>query len=485
MSMSNHESSVYISLSGNQVLSALCRTCDGRWTIDLNTCLANVDGRFEWGGHRFSHTAKHVTLKDNRTLSAYLKRKNGSWSEKPEEVDLIEHITNKNGALRNCQHVREQQQDQDLSVAPSFLEKLNAVSEVLRNQQIAAKNSGFELDFISTLNSCLMLQELEVAFLRLRKLVGVISGEFDQDGEEDADADADAGMRKRADAEAAVRPMIKAFEKVRGKGDKSLAAVSRICGVTTEYETTNLPILRNDVESLRAEIDAKAKGAQVSVETMQEAVTTCAAELASTQEALNNVKSIKYKTNSVETLIKHAGWILLPIGLGMTLPLTATPLAEKIAATEQKLHDLTARHTSKQQELDTLKLTESTSALALRACKDLASQFTTLETNVVRLKTKAELAREGITTTLATAEILESLSREIEDKASMLEYKVCKKDYAAHVVRVLDEGLAGFAVVGDVNELLEQLLAGDDARGSVKELNAEIEAVKRKLEVVA
>jgi len=59
--------------------------------------------------------------------------------------------------------------------------------------------------------------------------MGVISGEFDQGGEEEEDSE--AGRRKRAEAEAAVRPMIKAFEKVRGAGDRSLAAVSRICGV--------------------------------------------------------------------------------------------------------------------------------------------------------------------------------------------------------------------------------------------------------------
>ena len=252
MAMSYHKSSVYISLSGNQVLSALCRTCDGEWirsTIDLNTVLGNRDGmgttlttflflfhrkltrtqgRFEWGGAKFSQTAKHVTLKDNRTLSAYLKRQDGSWSEKPIEVNLTEHITNHDGALRNCQHAPEQP-GQEPSAAPNFLEKLDAVSGLLRTQQIAAKNSGFELDFINTSNNRLMLEEMEVAFLRLRKLMGVISGEFDLEGGEEEDSE--AGRRKRVEAEAAVRPMIKAFEKVRSAGDRSLAAVSRICGV--------------------------------------------------------------------------------------------------------------------------------------------------------------------------------------------------------------------------------------------------------------
>ena len=143
-------------------------------------------------------------------------------------MNLTEHITNHDGALRNCQHVPENQ-DPEPSAAPNFLEKLDAVSGLLRTQQIAAKNSGFELEFISTSNNRLMLEEMEVAFLRLRKLKCVISGEFDQEGEEEEDSG--AGKRRRAQAEAAVRPMIKAFEKVRGADDKSLAAVSRICGV--------------------------------------------------------------------------------------------------------------------------------------------------------------------------------------------------------------------------------------------------------------
>ena len=191
--------------------------------------LTRTQGRFEWGGAKFSQTAKHVTLKDNRTLSAYLKRQDGSWSEKPIEVNLTEHITNHDGALRNCQHAPEQEGQEPSAAAPNFLEKLDAVSGLLRTQQIAAKNSGFELDFINTSNNRLMLEEMEVAFLRLRKLMGVISGEFDLEGGEEEDSE--AGRRKRAEAEAAVRPMIKAFEKVRSAGDRSLAAVSRICGV--------------------------------------------------------------------------------------------------------------------------------------------------------------------------------------------------------------------------------------------------------------
>ena len=87
----------------------------------------------------------------------------------------------------------------------------------------------------------------------------------------------------------------------------------------------------------------------------------------------------------------------------MTLPLTATPLTDKISAAEEKLKELTAQQTEKRQELDKLKLQEPKPSLTLRACEDLTVQFAAPEDDVPRPKTKAELARESITSTLSTA----------------------------------------------------------------------------------
>jgi hypothetical protein len=100
---------------------------------------------------------------------------------------------------------------------------------VLRSQQIAAKNSAFELEFITSSNNRLGLQELEVAFLRVGKLAAAIGGEFDGEGDE--------AERKRSAAEAVLRPMIRAFEKVKVKAEKSLAGVTRICGVVSLPES--------------------------------------------------------------------------------------------------------------------------------------------------------------------------------------------------------------------------------------------------------
>jgi len=50
----------------------------------------------------------------------------------------------------------------------------------------------------------------------------------------------------------------------------------------------------------------------------------------------------------------------------------------------------------------------------------------------------------------------------MEDKASMLEYKVSKKDYGVCITRVLDQASPGLAAVGNVSVALAELRAGDD-----------------------
>jgi len=57
------------------------------------------------------------------------------------------------------------------------------------------------------------------------------------------------------------------------------------------------------VETLRGEIDLQVKDAQASLETLQESVATCTAEVESTQKALGNAKSTGDKAHSMETLV--------------------------------------------------------------------------------------------------------------------------------------------------------------------------------------
>jgi len=279
--------------------------------------------------------------------------------------------------------------------------------------------------------------------------------------------------------------MIRAFEKVKARADKSLEGVSRICNVTSEYETTNIPVLKRDVEDLRNDVVLQVRGAQVSLSTLQEAIATAAADLEASQQALKDARSVKEKANSMETLIKHAGWVLLPIGLGLNFPIIDTPLCDAIKASEHKIASLLSLQESHKKDLDALLLQESEFNLALRACDDLTDQFGALVADVERLKAKAELARAATAATAAIAEKLGGMASDLEDKAAMAEYKVTKREYAAHIVTLLDEALPQFAAVGDVAEVLRDLEKGDDEKEAVKSLNMEIEVVRRKLEIVA
>lgn len=169
----------------------------------------------------------------------------------------------------------------------------------------------------------------------------------------------------------------------------------------------------------------------------------------------------------------------------MNFPIIDTPLCDAIKAAEHKIASLVSLQESHKKDLDALLLQESEFNLALRACDDLTAQFDALVIDVERLKTKAELARAATAATAAVAEKLGGMASDLEDKAAMAEYKVTKRDYATHIVTLLDEALPQFAAVGDVSEVLQDLEKGDDESGSVKSLNMEIEVLKRKLEIVA
>lgn len=173
-------------------------------------------GSFEWGGSDFGASARNVELQDGKVLSAHLKRKDGSWTESPVAVNLTEHITNDDGILR-----RSDQADVAM-IAPDVCEKLDAVGGLIRNQQAVIDNGAFQLEFITAANQRMVLQELEVAFLRLGKLAACIRGEFDEEQQ-------DGGV-PQSNPDAVLRPMIRSFENVSTKTDKALGLVEKIFG---------------------------------------------------------------------------------------------------------------------------------------------------------------------------------------------------------------------------------------------------------------
>lgn len=129
-------------------------------------------------------------------------------------VNLADHITNHNGALRHSDQA-------DVAIiAPDACEKLDAVGGVIRNQQAAADNRAFQLEYITAANQRTVFQELEVAFLRLDKLATCIKGEFDEEQK--------GGGVPQSNPDAVLRPMIRLFENVSTKTEKSLGLVEKI-----------------------------------------------------------------------------------------------------------------------------------------------------------------------------------------------------------------------------------------------------------------
>ncbi len=89
-----------ITVDQNAVLSATCTDLKGNprnSSLDLNGCIGNIDGFFEWGGNSVSHSAQDLKMIDN-TLMGQLQKYDQSWV--PASINLDEHIRNDNGVLK-------------------------------------------------------------------------------------------------------------------------------------------------------------------------------------------------------------------------------------------------------------------------------------------------------------------------------------------------------------------------------------------------
>ncbi|QRV93568.1 CVNH domain protein [Ceratobasidium sp. AG-Ba] len=101
--MSFSRNSRNIHLEGDATLVAECERAGGRGfansTLNLNTCLGNIDGSFKWGQTDYSLTALNVRL-EGTVLKARLQRAESAAEFKESQVNLDDHIENHNGQLR-------------------------------------------------------------------------------------------------------------------------------------------------------------------------------------------------------------------------------------------------------------------------------------------------------------------------------------------------------------------------------------------------
>jgi hypothetical protein len=93
------KSSKQVALRDERFLVAKCFSPDGELidaSIDLNTCLGNLDGEFKVGDRDFILSARDIRL-DGKNLTAALRRENGSYVH--DSVNLDAFITNDCGKL--------------------------------------------------------------------------------------------------------------------------------------------------------------------------------------------------------------------------------------------------------------------------------------------------------------------------------------------------------------------------------------------------
>lgn len=161
------------------------------------------------------------------------------------------------------------------------------------------------------------------------------------------------------------------------------------------------------------------------------------------------------------------------------------PLSEAIKDTERRIQQDEEAKVKQQTILD--KLTKQEASLRVTLCMHdaLVSQLTNLSVTITDLQSRAESVKGTIGSTKILADSLANMARDLEDKGAMMDYQVSKKEYATHVVCVLDMALPQFTAVGEVEGVLLVLEEGDDEKGTIKEgLKNEIAIVRKKLELV-
>ncbi|TQV90940.1 Cyanovirin-N [Cordyceps javanica] len=102
--MSFHTSSSNIRVDDGHILRASVRNGNGEDVeseLDLNTCLGNSNGRFEWGGRDFSGSAENITfsVEGDAQVPILRARLRGGDDSSDADVNLAERIGNDNGSL--------------------------------------------------------------------------------------------------------------------------------------------------------------------------------------------------------------------------------------------------------------------------------------------------------------------------------------------------------------------------------------------------
>ncbi|KAF4978069.1 hypothetical protein FZEAL_5495 [Fusarium zealandicum] len=104
--MTFHESAQDITVKDGHILKAQLENGDGEFVdaeLDLNTCLGNNDGSFQWGGENFADSAQDISFDLEGDDSAPILRAtlgNVEGESAECDVNLSECITNEGGEFQ-------------------------------------------------------------------------------------------------------------------------------------------------------------------------------------------------------------------------------------------------------------------------------------------------------------------------------------------------------------------------------------------------
>ncbi|KAH7375556.1 Cyanovirin-N [Plectosphaerella cucumerina] len=114
-----HHSAQNITIEDGHILKAELANMDGEWVeaeFDLNDCIGNNNGAFEWGGGGFANSAEEISFELEGDDSVPILRAN-LWNVEGElvggDINLAERINNNNGEFTFDGHNQEEEQQEE------------------------------------------------------------------------------------------------------------------------------------------------------------------------------------------------------------------------------------------------------------------------------------------------------------------------------------------------------------------------------------
>ncbi|KAH7305519.1 Cyanovirin-N [Stachybotrys elegans] len=117
--MTFHESAQNITVEDGHILRAELCNVDGDFVeaeFDLNTCIGNNNGSFQWDGVDFANSAEEISFEIEGDASVPILRAklyNMNGDAVDADINLGERLSNDNGEFRFDGHHQEEEQEEE------------------------------------------------------------------------------------------------------------------------------------------------------------------------------------------------------------------------------------------------------------------------------------------------------------------------------------------------------------------------------------